>query len=72
MISASPTLAVQIPTAPSATCFFAMIGLLCVLLCGRSALPPSRELRHLGQVPLERVDVEQECGSLDFLELHET
>jgi hypothetical protein len=37
--SASPSFAVQIPVAPAASCIFAMSALLCVLACGRVAMP---------------------------------
>ena len=39
MISASPIFWQVMPLAPAATCIFAIIGLLCVLMCGRLATP---------------------------------
>src|SRR5262249_33201983 len=39
MISASPSFWQVMPCAPAASCIFASIGLLCVLICGRLATP---------------------------------
>lgn len=43
MISASPSFWQVMPFAPDATCIFAMVGFLWVLMCGRLAIPASSQ-----------------------------
>jgi hypothetical protein len=43
MISASPIFWQVMPLAPAATCIFAIVGFLCVLMCGRLATPASSQ-----------------------------
>lgn len=43
MISASPIFWQVMPLAPAATCIFASVGFLCVLMWGRLAMPASSQ-----------------------------